>query len=670
MPKLQGNKLNDVTHTNENTFIGVGESGSIVKSHDGGQTWEYQQMQEEASFNAISFPDSTTGYIAATGYGKSKIYKSVDGGENWTKIFDSIPPSSGGVLLDFKKIFFVNDTVGYVTGYMTSLYKTTNGGLTWQNIPFPSGLVNISMIYFLNNDTGFVCGNFGALQKTTNGGLTWTPVSFGIFTYISSMKFVNDTLGYMGASGTKIYKTINGGQNWVLSFQGTASGYIHDIAFTNNTTGIAISDYYIYRTTNGNTWSTGYQGGVNYTSMDLVSSGKYVIVDQYAKIFKSNSISVDPTQINTDAGFFLINKIKFLSSSVGWAAGDNGFLRKTINGGQTWTTVNTTFFDNFNDISFVGANTVYLVTSDGNLIKSTNGGTTWTSQNVSNQKLNAIQFMSSTIGYIAADSGKVYRTNNGGTAWALLQTGTTYNCLKMQFLNNTTGYILLNICAILKTSNGGNTWNMVNIPFCWDSRAMYFTGVDTGYVSDETYKMFKSTDGFATYTIDTICSERITDIYFVNNNNGYAVPSNINSREFCDIMYTSNGGESWDSYSLPYSRGMRSIFALDTSTIYIAGEANTIIRVGENSIITNNKNNFEESTLKIFPNPASQEFTVFSEEPIKFLEVLDINGRSLLSIENNNSKSVLINKIDFSPGIYFVKVKSINSSQTQKIVIY
>ncbi len=60
-------------------------------------------------FESVYFVDSLTGYLAG-----ENIYKTIDGGKNWTKIHDSMGHNAG------QGIFFMNAD----TGWVTSKYHT------------------------------------------------------------------------------------------------------------------------------------------------------------------------------------------------------------------------------------------------------------------------------------------------------------------------------------------------------------------------------------------------------------------------------------------------------------------------------------------------------------------------------------------------------------------
>lgn len=74
-----------------------------------------------------------------------------------------------------------------------------------------------------------------------------------------------------------------------------------------------------------------------------------------------------------------INAAWFSDAQNGFTATDNGGVRVTTNGGQTWTTSATGVTSNINAIRQVGG-VAFLAGANGVICRSTNNGATWTAQ--------------------------------------------------------------------------------------------------------------------------------------------------------------------------------------------------------------------------------------------------------------------------------------------------
>ena len=120
--------------------------------------------------------------------------------------------------------------VGYVSGTRDTVWKTTDGGVTWNKLPLPTPGVTPQITYTdmfaLDVNTVFLVGNGfprKAVFKTTDGGNTWQDITGNILAILpvsnlNSVVFHDANNGYIGANGA-ILVTNNGGATWRLDVQ-------------------------------------------------------------------------------------------------------------------------------------------------------------------------------------------------------------------------------------------------------------------------------------------------------------------------------------------------------------------------------------------------------------------------------------------------------------------
>lgn len=75
------------------------------------------------------------------------------------------------------------------------------------------------------------------------------------------------------------------------------------------------------------------------------------------------------------------------------------------------------------------------------------------------------------------------------------------------------------------------------------------------------------------------------------------------------------------------------------------------------------------SGINIFPNPASAIFTISSESLINEIQILDKSGSGIDIIKNIQKNSVVLNKQQYSKGLYFLKVFTEDGVITEKLII-
>ena len=76
-----------------------------------------------------------------------------------------------------------------------------------------------------------------------------------------------------------------------------------------------------------------------------------------------------------------------------------------------------------------------------------------------------------------------------------------------------------------------------------------------------------------------------------------------------------------------------------------------------------------ELSYKVYPNPTQSVFNIENSEfKIQSIELYDISGRYLKSIQDCNNSTISIDLTPFSNGIYFAKIKSSKGVRTEKVV--
>jgi len=107
-----------VYFTDANTGFAVGQSGTIIKTNNGGTTWFNISSGTGNLLRSVYFPDANTGYAVGK---QGTIMKTTDSGATWTA------QESGTTDVLFS-VYFTDANTGYVSGDQGTILKTTNGG--------------------------------------------------------------------------------------------------------------------------------------------------------------------------------------------------------------------------------------------------------------------------------------------------------------------------------------------------------------------------------------------------------------------------------------------------------------------------------------------------------------------------------------------------------------
>lgn len=133
--------------------------------------------------------DPTNDQIWYAGAPSGGIWKTTDGGLNWTPLFDEFPQIGvSGIAIDSNNTDIVYIATGdddALDSYSAGVFKSTDGGNSWTN----TGLLiedmgkgeslNEIVIDPTDSNIIWVAGNGKGLQKSTDGGATFTRVKSG-----------------------------------------------------------------------------------------------------------------------------------------------------------------------------------------------------------------------------------------------------------------------------------------------------------------------------------------------------------------------------------------------------------------------------------------------------------------------------------------------------------
>ncbi|GHB85816.1 YCF48-related protein [Persicitalea jodogahamensis] len=402
---------------------------NLRKTTDGGVTWNTVNFGSGNGLSDVFFLDSSRGWIVGI---NNVIYRTTDGGNNWTSLSSSFPAAT-----NFNRVFFTDENNGILLAW-NGIYKTTNGGNSWTLTDAPP--IGALAVYMRSPNRAWVAGHLGRLLTGSSGssGYTWKITrGEGIGTdqtysgNVPAMDFVNANLGWTANSNGFLMKTTNGGKVWM----NTSLKNVYDVDFVDISTGYAAAkrtngtSLAIYKSLDGgNSWNSIY----NLPNGDAASI-QFVNGSMGWAIVGYNSADVYRT---TDGGStwsasspgFNVSKVFFVDASNGWAGGADGKIAKTINGGLTWTDVNagTEFANNYIDkIYFKDSNVGWIMGSKCR--KTTNGGLTWSDNIVGGYSV-AVPFNS--ISFYDADHGIAltrwrnpsggmfyFKTSDGGQTW-------------------------------------------------------------------------------------------------------------------------------------------------------------------------------------------------------------------------------------------------------------
>ncbi len=328
---------------------------------------------------------------------------------------------------NMRTIFFIDSLTGWIGGDDGSVFRTTDGGMSWK--PLISGTrADINLIQFVDWNTGWMLGDMEksgleggksdsdkVLLLTNDGGKTWRQKQLS---NVTSIFFIDARTGWAVGRNATILKTTDGGEQWQavselekligLPVESTTYNYgFSDIFFLDADHGWIIGNFYGRDRNNiGGLYVTS-DGGRNWKRIPLTlqtqySSGRFTPGVLHSVHFsEQNTGSVSGEMMDGEGRYF--------------------FALHTRDGGRTWqqhrTASSATHFTQFIVLENgwtaafsprVGSGEAVIY--DTALMKTDNGGMSWQNDLLARgRRIRAIFFLSPSLGWAVGDHGTILK---------------------------------------------------------------------------------------------------------------------------------------------------------------------------------------------------------------------------------------------------------------------
>jgi photosystem II stability/assembly factor-like uncharacterized protein len=468
--------------------------------------------------------------------------KTTDGGHTWQiqKVITDSPNNPVG------SIFVVDEAIVYalissgIPG-RSQILKTSDGGISWQNISPNNASRNFHSVWFVNADTGFVAGSFSDVSgnsfalilKTENGGNTWTEKIITELPSIHDLQFIDDSTGFFlaGYNPVQLYKTED-------AFETVPASPLIDTTCV-----------FSYQALNRDTiYADVQEGGLMYWG----SSG-YTL------------------KKSTNSGLYWVNKfftnwfvcqIYFCHPQVGFLIGGQpygGTIFRSVDSGDHWESQLLSY--PFHDVDFIDKDTGFACGglnmthfSNGNIFVTHDGGENW-EVILNTEGVQTCLFINDRLGFACVGDcfggGGAYllRTTDGGKSWS---DSIHFNCNDLLFINDNSGWAVG--AGILMTIDQGENWKLV-----WELpdqlHSIHFIDSTTGWAVGDNGLMVKCTNGNQWEELTKITDLPLNKVFFINENSGFIAGGYLdNEGNFLAILFkTTNSGATWEKIpDFPY----------------------------------------------------------------------------------------------------------------------
>jgi photosystem II stability/assembly factor-like uncharacterized protein len=394
-----------------------------------------------------------------------------------------------------------------------------------------------------------------------------------------------------------------------------------------------------------------------------------------------------------------VDDIFMVNTQTGYAVCGDGQIVKTTDGGDNWFLLQQTNNIYYRSVEFMNTQKGFVggfsfsAGMDSNILRrTTDGGATWTDLST----LLHPRARRGICGLAVADSNTIYgcgnwfgdsaylvRSSNGGNTWSFIDMSAyASSIIDMHFINKAVGFVTgksplpQESGVILYTTDGGASWttvfqNTIFNEYCWKIQrltgSLYFAALeDFGNVPPQ---ILTSTDGGMNWTIQQVATGtyNIEGIGFLDAQKGWTGGA-------ADYSFESNdGGMTWDTIHVcPF---MNRVFRVNDTTVFASG--NRIWKYSATSfapVAIPPEPHY--AWMNCSPNPVNDKLSIditIARQTRVFLTILDHTGMRVNVIENadkqKGSYQYKFNTNQLPPGMYYVLLKTHEDKVLKKIIV-
>ncbi|WP_396141237.1 T9SS type A sorting domain-containing protein [Flavobacterium sp.] len=435
-----------IIHPTNNQILWCATNNGIYKTTNAGNTWIQVQSGNFSQGNIRLKPNDPS-TIYAVSY--DRFYRSTNTGLSFTEVLTGLPANSGRLVMDVTpaNANYIYILSAATDGSMQGIFRSTDGGTNWTKtssneastgnvFESPQAWYDLALAVSSTNADEIYTGCLN-VWKSTDGGVNLTKINN--WSSPAAPSYTHADIHYLGFHGNKLFCGSDGGI-YVSSNGGTN--------FTDLTSGVQISQFYKIAVSKQS--ATNMVGGLQDNGGHAYSGG------QWKNYYGADGMdtAINPNNPNQYYGFIQSGGNLYISNNAGnglsgsvpspgvegnWVtplainnagllfAGYNN-LYKLVSGAWVQQNSNSVGSENIELISIDPSNdNIMYVANGSSLYKSTDLGINFTNVHNASSAITSIEVHSSdsNIVYLTtqSSSGGVFKSTNGGTSFSNFSTG-------------------------------------------------------------------------------------------------------------------------------------------------------------------------------------------------------------------------------------------------------
>lgn len=660
--------------SNTNLMVaGIASNQGVKYSEDAGATWLATNLSTGFMKDFAVSPDNPElMFLAVSGTSGSGLYTSTDGA-TWAAINPAGSGQCYGIYVDPTNAGFL------LLGAETGIFKSTDGGANWtQSLStgnFARGIVKFEGTFY-----SVIYG--GSVYESTDNGDTWTMANADFVEKTWQAIGVSDAGALFGNWGSVI---LGNGQSYAQSVQGLNNAYVHNTVYyaDRNELWAGTEGSGVWLSTDkGETWenkSNGLQGYWTYSFAPTNHSDWQVNRMMAATnngVYYTDDFGDSWIVLNQETTYYTGAMVHWTDPDIMWIGGSTGPLKYTLDGGATWNNPAGLPFAFYPRYSLclnssgdprvllayeqLGTTTYYSDDLGANFVASTgySGVSYFTDLSIrlAGNGLDQKVYISTDQGIYQSPYGEAYTLspNLSGLTWSVLGS------------QGSDVYAGAN-SGVYHSSDEGLTWEPMNEGIAnmaiWD--IAYGSSTDELFAGTRGYSVYKygeaqqgKIQGFVRDAVTNIAvpEAEIVASNFDNSVFTYSTPFGAHYDMMLpagvyDLVCTADGYEASTVYDFQITANQNTVydFLLQPVNEAITGIGNT-----------------ESLSGMLYPNPANDQVTIFGND-ITACEILNQTGQQVLTLNGIDGKQT-VNINHLSSGVYFVKITTSQGTNIQKLI--
>ena len=195
----------------DSSILYIATHGDFYQSRDGATPVKVDKIR--ADYMAFNAPNNKDSPLYASGHpssgGNTGLIKSTDGGITWQQVAKVLEPA-----VDFHAMTLSNSDPNLILGFDSGgrgLFKTIDAGKTWENLEYPEYIYALAIS---PNDSQLIfAGTGNGIFKSNDGGITWNHIAYLGLT-VSAMNFDDEGILFASVDTFGLVRSDDLGASW------------------------------------------------------------------------------------------------------------------------------------------------------------------------------------------------------------------------------------------------------------------------------------------------------------------------------------------------------------------------------------------------------------------------------------------------------------------------